>query len=418
MTAAIILTVVQQHADDAVALAEHRPALSRSPYATLPRLRAADDRLAAHLRGLELAGTSSVGIADALLERPSVGVMFISAIGALVRRDDVRLNGLISVAQAMPEVQEGLLCALGWVEPEKLQGTIATFLAHADASKRTMGLAACAMHRVHPGRVSGRLQQDADPLVRARACRTGGELGAVDMFTSSAMTRADEHPDVQFWAAWSEVLLGNRASSLDVMVRRGFEPGPHRERAFRIALQAMSTKAAHVALQRLATDKAALRWVIQGSGIAGDPTYVPWLIKQMHDPKLARISAEAFTLISGLDLSAEALDRPAPAGFEAGPTDDPGDPAVDTDPDDGLPWPDEQRILSWWDTHGKRFQPGVRYFMGAPVTREQCMNILRNGYQRQRILAAHYLCLLEPGTPLFNTSAPAWRQQRLLARMS
>jgi len=38
--------------------------------------------------------------------------------------------------------------------------------------------------------------------------------------------------------------------------------------------------------------------------------------------------------------------------------------------------------------------------------------------QRQRVLAAHYLCLLEPGTPLFNTSAPAWRQQRLLAKMT
>jgi hypothetical protein len=37
--------------------------------------------------------------------------------------------------------------------------------------------------------------------------------------------------------------------------------------------------------------------------------------------------------------------------------------------------------------------------------------------QRQRILAAHYLCLLDPGTPLFNTSAPAWRQQRWLAKM-
>ena len=60
---------------------------------------------------------------------------------------------------------------------------------------------------------------------------------------------------------------------------------------------------------------------------------------------------------------------------------------------------------------------GTRYFMGAPVTREHCIDVLKNGYQRQRILAAHYLCLLEPGTPLFNTSAPAWRQQRLLADM-
>jgi hypothetical protein len=60
---------------------------------------------------------------------------------------------------------------------------------------------------------------------------------------------------------------------------------------------------------------------------------------------------------------------------------------------------------------------GQRYFMGAPVTWEHCLDVLKHGYQRQRILAAHYLCLLRPGTPLFNTSAPAWRQQRLLAQM-
>jgi len=75
------------------------------------------------------------------------------------------------------------------------------------------------------------------------------------------------------------------------------------------------------------------------------------------------------------------------------------------------------RIKAWWAKNSARFQSGRRYFMGAPVTREHCIDVLKNGYQRQRILAAHYLCLLEPGTPLFNTSAPAWRQQRQLAAM-
>jgi len=56
-------------------------------------------------------------------------------------------------------------------------------------------------------------------------------------------------------------------------------------------------------------------------------------------------------------------------------------------------------------------------FHGRPVTVSYCINVLRNGHQRQRILAAHDLCLLEPGTPLFDTSAPAWRQQRWLAKM-
>jgi uncharacterized protein (TIGR02270 family) len=88
------------------------------------------------------------------------------------------------------------------------------------------------------------------------------------------------------------------------------------------------------------------------------------------------------------------------------------------DPDDDLPWPNRERVEQWWAAHADRFQAGVRYFVGAPVTHAHCMDVLKNGYQRQRILAAHYSCLIEPGTPLFNTSAPAWRQQRLLAQMA
>jgi uncharacterized protein (TIGR02270 family) len=160
-----------------------------------------------------------------------------------------------------------------------------------------------------------------------------------------------------------------------------------------------------------------MRWVTSGSGIVGDPAYIPWLIKHTADDTLARLAGEAFTLITGADLALLDLERKPPENFESGPNDDPDDPNVALDPDEGLPWPDQAKVQAWWDANASRFQPGQRYFMGAPVTREHCIDVLKNGYQRQRILAAHYLCLLEPGTPLFNTSAPAWRQQKLLAQM-
>jgi len=106
-----------------------------------------------------------------------------------------------------------------------------------------------------------------------------------------------------------------------------------------------------------------------------------------------------------------------PENVESGPNDDPDNPNVDMDPDESLQWPDRQKGEKWWAANAHRFQPGQRCFMGAPVTREHCGDVLTNGYRRQRILAAHYLCLLSPGTPLFNTSTPAWRLQKLLALM-
>ena len=108
---------------------------------------------------------------------------------------------------------------------------------------------------------------------------------------------------------------------------------------------------------------------------------------------------------------------PRPQALQAGPTENTDDHDVDLDPDEGLLWPDAQKIAVWWERNSGRFQKVQRYFMGAPVTRESCIHVLKTGYQRQRVLAAHHLSLLEPGTPLFNTSAPAWRQQRLLDRM-
>ena len=134
-------------------------------------------------------------------------------------------------------------------------------------------------------------------------------------------------------------------------------------------------------------------------------------------PLLPQFGITRVANITGLDLF-QGFEVPRPEGFESGPSDDPNDEDVVMDPDEGLAWPDAEKVQAWWTANGSRFQVGLRHFLGAAVTRAHCVHILRNGYQRQRILAAHYLCLLNPGTPLFNTSAPAWRQQRLLAQMT
>ena len=137
----------------------------------------------------------------------------------------------------------------------------------------------------------------------------------------------------------------------------------------------------------------------------------------MDDLKLTRLAGESFSFITGLDLAYLDLERKPPENFESGPNDDPNDDNVEMDADDGLPWPDPIKIQKWWDANKLKFQNGSRYFMGQPVTVEHCKQVLKDGYQRQRIAAAQYLCLLQPGTVLFPTSAPAWRQKRLLERL-
>jgi uncharacterized protein (TIGR02270 family) len=413
----IVPLVVEQHAEDAAILHSTRTALTRAPHVKLHNLRRFDDRLAAHLDGLSIAGEHAWPLLAAMLERPSPGRVFAAAIGALEDGDTDHLNHLLALTAAIPESRVGLSSALGWVRPQQLSGLVAGMLRSEDSVRRCVGIAASAMHRVDPGLVSFRFLEDQNSYVRARGLRAAGELGNAELVSLCVTAISDNDPDCQSWAAWSAVLLGSTGVVLEALTSMSSRDRPHRRRLFRLALQAMSTSATHNLLQSLALDPKDIRWLIEGTGIAGDPKYVPWLIAQMEDDAKARIAGEAFSLVTGADLAWLDLERKPPENFESGPNDDPNDANVAMDDDDGLPWPDVKMVEAWWPANSGRFQKGTRYFMGAPVTREHCIDVLKNGYQRQRILAAHYLCLLEPGTPLFNTSAPAWRQQKQLAQM-
>ena len=418
MQGVVLDRVVSAHAEEAESLCVTRVTQLRLPHVTIHALARLDDRLLAHFDGLAVAGEHAQRLLDAELDTPSQGKLFVYVVRALEAGRPELLEQLWALAGETPYVADALTMAFGWVEPHYLQGVVKNLLKSEEPERRAAGLAACATQRTDPGLTSGPWLVDAHPAVRARALRTAGELGRQDLAPRCVAAINDDDPDCQFWAAWSATLLGNRGVALDALTRTALIPdAPHRTRALQLTLQAMDVPAAHALLQNLAHDAAQIRWLIQGSGIAGDPAYVPWLIGQMVKPETARLAGEAFTLITGADLDALQLWQQQPEDFESGPTDNPDDEKVEIDPDEGLLWPHQQKIERWWAADGHRFQKGERYFMGAPVARDRCINVVKNGGQRQRILAAHYLCLLEPGTPLFNTSAPAWRQQKLLAAM-
>ena len=413
-----VQVVVEQHVESAASLRRTRSVLVRAPHVRLMHLRRLDDRLAAQLDGVVVAGITGHSLAHGALASPDVGSVFTAAVTALTVSDKESLTRLFALCEAAPELTSGLASAFGWVSVRFLRGITMELLDAPGAYLRAIGLATCAMHGVaHADALQQSAASDAQEL-RARALRYLGETGVANGLDACLRALHDEDSSCRCYAARSAVLLGNRGAALAALARAGQRVGEQRPQSFRLALQAMDIKDARYILHDLATDPTQLRWLIQGCGIVGDPAYIPWLLGRLEENETARLAGEAFSLITGLDLALLDLERPPPEEFDSGPKDDPDVADVELDPDEGLPWPDRQKLEQWWAVNGHAFQSGRRYFMGVPIVREHCLDVLTNGYQRQRCLAAQYLCLLEPGTALFNTSAPARRQQRWLAKMS
>jgi uncharacterized protein (TIGR02270 family) len=412
-----VAIVVQQHAEESAILHNTRSVLTSAPHVKLQHLRRLDDRIVAHLDGLAVAGEFGWKLCEAALEKPGAGEVFVAAARAIEDKNSVGLEKLFALAETVPESRRGLVSAFGWVPAQSLKDTIKNLLASSSALQRQVGVAACAMHQVDPGTVLDATIADTDPMLRARSLRVAGEIGRRDLLAACVSALMDHDAACQFWAARSVALLGDQGKAIDGLKNFALQPGPFRVLALQLLLKFIGVPHANDLLKTLARDPANIRLLILGAGIVGDPYYVPWLIKKMADLKLTRLAGESFSFITGLDLAYLDLERKPLENFESGPNDDPEDDNVEMDEDESLPWPDPVKIQAWWDANKSRFTPGVRYFMGEPVSRAHCIHVLKEGYQRQRIAAALYLCLLEPGTKLFPTKAPAWRQQRLLEKL-
>ncbi len=407
------LDLVTDHAEETAFLwlqrthAVHAPNYAPQQFADL------DERLTAHIDGLRVAGDEGWHIVEQGLETDGPEDFFPAAVLALEATDG-RFERLVERVKSAPDVVPGIISALGWVSTRFLAGRVTALIDAADPLRQKLGIAACALHRKDPGAALDRLLDAPVDSVRIRAARSVGELGRADLAPRlAAMLEADKL-ELRYRAARSLVLLGARTTALDTLAAVALAPGPRQQPALELALRAMDPKRGHVLLRQLEQAPGAMRLRIIGAGHVGDPRYVPWLIEMMAQPALARIAAEAFVNITGADFNLEQLEVPPPDGFEDGPTEDPDDENVELPEDIALPWPDRARLARWWDANRSRFTVGRRYFLGEGPTHEHSIHVLKEGFQRHRVAAAEHLCLLQPGTPLFNTAAPAWRQQRLL----
>jgi uncharacterized protein (TIGR02270 family) len=414
-----IPVVVMQHAQESATLRHVRSVLVRAPHVRLLQLQRLDERIAAHLDGLAVAGSFGTECCTAALETPGTGEVFAAAVVAIESRDAAALERLVALAGAQAPARRGLLSALGWVSAAQLKGIVSPLLVAADPVRKALGLGACRLHQADPGATLAAALGEGAAAVRAEAARCAGALGRSALLPRLLDAMADADPQLQFEAAWAACLLGDRGSALDRLAAIAQGDSPRADDALAGLLLAADFSRAQGLVRQLAQGGretlARRRRLVRACGLLGDTHFVPWLIDQMADDTLARLAGEAFSLVTGADLAALDLERRPPEGLETGPNDDPEDENVGLDEDDSLPWPDQAKLQRWWHARAAALPAGRRCFMGAPPATEPLARVLREGFQRQRIVAAQWQGLLAPGAGLFATAAPAWRQLRRVA---
>lgn len=407
--------ILEEHAEQAAFLWALRDAASIDVLYDLGDLCALDDRLEANIDGLRLAGDEGARTAQAALDHADVGAAFTAAVLAVEIRDLPGIARVLDLAERNPVLASGVKAALGWAPLEAFVSIVPGLLASfCPPGMQILGIAGCSLHRTDPGPSLDFALHSANPHLRAEALRAAGELGRVDLRPAVRdALRGEEDEVCRFTAAWTMALWGEpeAARVLSSLAERG---GPLAEQASAMVVRSMPQPAARTWVHGLARSGEGLRAALAGAAALGDAAMVPWLIEHMADPAASRFAAAAMTMITGVDFHRDKLEGKAPAGFSAGPTDDPDDDDVAMDPDESFPWPDTAAVPRWWSKKGSAFRSEQRYLVGRPIEPVWLEEVLRSGNQHARAGAAVELRLAGRHKALFEVRGRGERQRQKL----
>jgi uncharacterized protein (TIGR02270 family) len=319
--AGVLEHVVAQHAQEAAMLRQRRSRLVLAPHVGLMQLARLDERIEAHLDGLAVAGPVGLERCKAELAQAdpgaAVGEWFNLGVLALRARSPAILDELLALAGAASDVRRGLVSAFGWVTAEALQGVVRRLLGLPIPTARALALSACRMHRVDPGTALATALAGPDAEVRLAAAQAAGQLARLDLLPDLQAAMSDADTGVAFWAAWAACRLGDRQAALKALESAAQRDGPHADEALALYMEAAPAHQAHDLARHLSagaqaqtqSDIAATRRLLHAMALLGDARFVPWLLERMQDPALARMAGQAFSWITGADLSALELER-------------------------------------------------------------------------------------------------------------
>lgn len=401
---AIIEEIVEQHFEEASFLWSQRDAAATATNYTLPDLTFLDERIEAHVDGLRVAGDYGWALCEAGLDPQDPGTVFTSSIIAFESGDKERIELIVGISNESRATFRAVASGLGWMNNQRFNSIIMGLVSAKSRRYRRLGIAACGIRRINPKTYLDQAANSSDLFLKALAFKTVGELNRTDLLPLLQKNFQNEDHACRFEAARSALLLGDM-SATETLGSFVLSSSEYTLPAMQVALRLVDGPTARNWLRTLSKDPALQRLVLTGSGVVGDPAFMPMLLKQMTRPEMARAAGDAFSMITGVDLAGEHLEGEWPEGYEVGPNDDPEDENVDMDPDEDLAWPNAELVAQWWEKNKGVFTAGTRFLGGSPVSVDSCTQILKTGSQRLRQAAALELALSQPDAALFNIKA-------------
>jgi len=417
----VIEKVLEVHADEIAFLYAQRKNAIKSPVFYLNDIEHLDNRISGHIDGLLLGGEKSWRFCEQGLDFQECGEVFTAAFFSINSKDFTKLDIVFEIAGEDPVLLDAVADAFIWSNYEDVKLPLFKLAQIEDNVKRYVAINALSGFRSDPSTYKQSIVdalKSKNTMLYQCALNVIGELGIVDFkpFLEEAMKSADE--DILFSASWSATRFGD-SQAMDQL--KGFVNHPvYGERALQLVLLQKNIDSTIGILSELYQQNETQRLSIIGLGYFGKSNSIQQLIHVMENPELSRIAGYAFSTITGIDLEQADLVVDQPNDFSAGPSEEPEDVDVRVDPDEDLPWPDVEKLKSWWSLteNENRFLATERYLAGKPFSKLQLQRMLRSGNQQQRIFSANSLGAYERNKPIFNVLSPTKYQTIALERYS
>lgn len=400
--------VYEQYVEDASFLWLLRSIAIEQPHYNIEEIQELERRIEAPLDGLITSIDIGWEVCLQALELVEPGEVFTATVIAFRSHEREKIQKAIEVGISNDAAFTGLVSAMGWLPANLIQPWIKKFLGSKDLNHKYLAISSCSVRRENPGEYLNQILEREDckqhEKLYARSLRLVGELRRQDCMPYIVEAMESDSDDIHFWSNWSAVLLGDHAAVTRIE-RHVFSLNSHQMNAINIAFRVLTVEQARNWISKLVNDPEQTRTVIKATGILGDPHAVNWLIQQMRQTSLARLAAEAFTMITGIDLEQRQLEAEAPPNIPLHPNNDSSDDDVSLDEDENLLWPDVEKVSAMWMNEGRNFISGQRYFMGQQINAELLKTKLTKVNQRQRHAVAMELALTSSEVPLQNTRA-------------